>query len=365
MITCNELLTIFEQLYRKRKNGFASIEEFTNIYCPFARGLNNGGLIVPDPQIIGGNAATAEWCKLMTFFPVKHLEYWLKRVHEYDPDTEINELIRDCGMGCQQHILPSVYYVSYPEQVTIKSTTLIELIQLLNLPTVKELAVYLYGLIIMGIFLNDTYAERVFQLTDTNGYIASRLFQGELDYLMTGGVGVTSVFQNLAVQDGSFYDSEPFYQSLSGSISGDEFNELIQKQRNLIQTSTYLGNETPQVIAMSKALELSKSYSNYLEHRGERFTKVGEKVFDAITLGSSKRKELSFSLPVNLEKAPAASVFKQMHDQQMSTLPSWKKGGHDAIWSSSSGGVNKLWGFTVPSAGQGGQTNYKEFHNSF
>jgi hypothetical protein len=361
MISFNELLLLFEQLYRKRQHGYVSVAELTNIYCPYARGLNNGGLIVPDPQIIGGNASTTEWSTLMSFYPVHHLEYWLKRVHEYPPDTLITDLIRDCGMGCQQHILPSVYYVKYPEQVTIRCVTMIELANLLNFPTVTEFAVYLYCIVIMGIFINDAYATEVYQLTDPNAFVAARLFQGELDYMMTGGIGITSAFQSLAVQDGSFYDSQPFYQSISGNISPEEFNQLVQQQRSLIENSTYLGNEVPQVIAMKKALALPESYSNYLEHRGDRFTKVGQKVFDGITLGRSTRKELSFSQPVNIEKAaPIAAI-----QSRAANLTSWEKQELQALWSASSGGVNKLWGFTNPGVGQGGQTNFKQANNSF
>lgn len=301
-ISLNILLPVFRKLFTQ--NRARSVEEITYRYAPFAIGLNNNGLMVPTPNILRGNASSDLWCDTMALYEVKHLQYWITACAAYDPSTLIIDFMSELSpVACQQHYLPFIEYIPRPEQVLVKTGPMIELVHIYNLSTVGDLAAYLYSIIILGVFLNDYIANDILMIQNVQEFIASRLFQGEIDGIMMKDLGHSvSTFLPGFGADQGVYNSEPFYQNLQGKLSPSEFNDLVRREKITIMNAKQLGNESPQVIAMKHLLQLSSSYMKYVETRGPLgLPKVGPKEYESIALASSTRKEILFKPPDQME----------------------------------------------------------------
>jgi len=301
----NRLLTLFAGLFRKHAP--LSAKEIQDRFAPFAVGNNNGGLIFPTVHILRGNAACDQWCDFIAYYNVKHLEYWLDLCNQYEQETLIIEFIQAIGpYGCQEHPLPVIEYIQRPEYVIVRDCTMLELIHLYNMTTIEHFASYLYSLVILGIHLNDLIANDILMIQNQPEFIASRLFQGEIDGIMGMHNNSSSFIQGFGSPQNT-YNSEPFYTSISGPISGKEFDQLLNQEKQIIQRSQFLGNSTPQVIAMQKALQLPEAYTKYLEKEGPvKATKVGPAQYESISLGSSTRKDIISKPYVNREIQPPA-----------------------------------------------------------
>ncbi len=289
----NALLAAFRVLFSQKK--CKTVEAIRYQFAPYCIGLNNDGVIIPTGEILRGNAAVDLWIDMMQMYNMSHLKYWLDKCNPFPSDMLIIDFMAQIGpYGCQEHVLPFIEYVPRPEQVLVGTGTMLELIHLYNMTTVGDLGAYIYSIVILGIFLNDYLAGDVLMLQNPQEFIGARLFQGELDYIISGGQTESSFVPAFGSPQNT-YSSEPMLQSMEGQISPEEFSSLVTKQRQLIDSSTYLGNETPQVIAMKEALKLSETYSDYLETRGPiAFQKVGPLVYESIALGESKRHEVIF-----------------------------------------------------------------------
>ena len=309
-VSFNSLLSLFQKLH-KQKNP-KSLGDVAWHYAPYAVGFNNNGLIIPTSEILQGNAAVDRWIDMMQFYDVSHLHYWYDTCHNYPITMEIYDMMQAIGTrGCQEHSIPFIEYIPRPEAVIVRSGTMLELIHLFNLATVGEFMSYLYSIAVFGIFLNDYIANEVLMIQNIQEFMAARLFQGEIDAIMGGiAMGIRSSesqFMEPYSQEVSTYDSTPFYQSIEGEITKDEFNQLLMHERQKIMTSTYLGNDTEQVIAMKEVMKLSDTYGDYISKRGPvDYPKVGPQVYESIALGTSTRKEVIYSPPDRLEVHPAA-----------------------------------------------------------
>lgn len=279
------------------ESGLTSADQISTRYCPYAQGVNNNGIIIPSREILIGNPATQSWCDMMTFFDVTSINYWLD-ISSVFKDSMLSEMLRMVPRTCMSHVLPYVVYTPQPEFVSIRQGTLLDVVAEYNLQSVNDLRVYLFSLVILGIFLNDYMAEQVFNIQNMREFLAARLFQGELDHKLNernflpspGGVFVTAYGGG---GEGT-YSSLPFFNSVNGPLTSEEFNSLVTRERVKVSTCRFLGNDTPQVIAMKDALSLSDTYTKYLTTRDDRFSKVGGRVFENITLGSSTRKDYVF-----------------------------------------------------------------------
>lgn len=289
----NTLLLAFRKLFSQKK--CKTVEEIRWRFVPFAVGFNNDGVIIPTGEILRGNGAVDQWIDMMQFYNMTHLKYWLEKCNAFDSETLMMDFMAEIGQyGCQEHVFPFIEYVARPEQTLVGTGTMLELIHLYNMTTVGDLGAYIYSIIILGIFLNDYLAGDVLMIQNPQEFIAARLFQGEIDFIMSGGQTESTFLPKFGSAQ-NVYSSEPMLQSMEGEISPEEFNTLVTEQRALIDSSTYLGNETPQVIAMKEALKLSETYSDYLEIRGPiAYQKVGPLVYESIALGESKRHEVIF-----------------------------------------------------------------------
>lgn len=287
----NRLLSLFGKLFRERAP--LSAKEIQERFAPFAVGNNNGGLIFPTVHILRGNAACDQWCDFMAYYNIKHLEYWIDLCNQYEAETLMIEFIQAIGpYGCQEHPLPVIEYIQRPEYVIVRDCVMLELIHLYNMTTVEQFASYLYSLIILGIHLNELIANDILMIQNQSEFIASRLFQGEIDGMFGMYNDASSFIPGFGTAQNT-YDSEPFYATISGQLSGDEFNQLLSQEKQIIQRSQFLGNSTPQVIAMRDALKLPEAYTKYLEKEGPvRAVKVGPAVYESIALGSSTRKDV-------------------------------------------------------------------------
>jgi len=282
------LLAQFRDLFVNNQG--LTAEEIQFRFAPFALGNNNDGLIFPTVHILRGNAACDQWCDLIAYYNVNHLRYWLNLVNQYDPSMFIVNFIQSIGpYGCQEHYLPIIEYIQRPEYTLVHTCTMLELVQIYNMRTVAEFATYLYSLLILGVFLNNTIANEVFMIQNQSEFIASRLFQGELDAQMAGGF--PSAFLGFGSPQ-NVYDSEPFYTTLSGPISTHEFDQLLSQEKQVIMRSQFLGNSTAQVLAMKDALQLPETYTQYITKRGPvDAMKVGPAVYESISLGSSSQRD--------------------------------------------------------------------------
>jgi len=306
----NALLSLFASLFRS--NPPMDAKTIQERFAPFAIGNNNGGLIFPTVHILRGNAACDQWCDFMAFYNVKHLEYWLGLCNQFRADTLMIEFLQAIGpFGCQEHPLPVIEYVQRPEFVLVRDCTMLELIHLYNMVTIEHLASYLFSLLILGIHLNEQIANDILMIQNQGEFIASRLFQGEIDGMFGASNGASSFISGFGSPQNT-YDSEHFYTTISGEISMEQFNQLLSQEKQIIQRSQFLGNSTPQVIAMKEALKLPETYTSYLEKRGPiSAMKVGPKVYESIALGTSTRRDIITKAIDNREVHPPVNHEKK------------------------------------------------------
>jgi hypothetical protein len=274
--------------------------EITDMYSPYAQGCNIDGLVIPNPELLVGNPYVNAWCDRMLFYNTKQINYWLKETNSYKGLDMVN-FITLLDMECMQYLLPFVTYTPNPRNIQVRFGTLMDLIVEYNMTTVSELRSYLFVLCALGIFLNDYMAEEVFEIQNEGEFIASRLFQGEIDYQMTKKSLIGRPAGMYVSGGGEEYSSLPFYKTINGPITTEEFSDLVAREKIKLQNVRFVGNEAPQVVAMKDALQLSGTYSDYLSKRDDRFAKVGGRQFMDIVLGSAKRKEITFKDPSGRE----------------------------------------------------------------
>lgn len=258
------------------------VEAVQHRLSPFCIGTHNGAMVVPSPVTLRGNANCRQWCELLAVFPVQHLDYWLNVLsHNISrPIAHVIEKIDDQKM-CLTHTLPCIYYNESESRAISKMVHITELVMQYNMKTCDDVLHYLWSIVCLGIILDPYLIDIVFEIENIDMYIASRLFEGEVDEVLALG-GETSIFISLFTSSRSEYST---YQMISAMEKGADMNMLIQQQKQIISQVTFLGGEIPQVLAMSKQLRLSKDYVNYLEdYRG--FTKVGSQLYHEIIHGS-------------------------------------------------------------------------------
>jgi hypothetical protein len=272
----------------------------SDMYCPYAQGINVDGFIVPTPELLVGNPYVNTWCDRMLFYNIKQIDYWLHETSLYKGLDMIN-FVQVLGMECMQNLIPFVTYVPNPRNIQVRYGTLLEIITEYNMMTVLELRTYLFVLCTLGIFVNDYMAMEVFEIQNEGEFIASRLFQGEVDYQMTRRSLIRKPAGMYVEHGGDSYSSLPFYKTINGPISSEEFADLVSREKIKLQNVRFVGNEAPQVVAMKDALQLSGTYTEYLSKRDDRFAKVGGRQFMDVVLGSAKRKEITFRDPSGRE----------------------------------------------------------------
>jgi len=298
-----------------KKYSFTSCEQITEEYCPYALGYNNGGLVLPSADILYGVPTIDVWFNMMAYYDTKHLDYWLNAIDGYPYNYPLGTALQEMGYtGCQEHLLPFMQYTPVPENIACRKGTIMELMVEYNMVTAADLKVYLFILVVLGIFVNNYMSEQVLRIENEEEFVAARLFQGELDAVLTtvSGGNPGGFFMSGASQ-GDTYSSQGFYRSIQGQLTPDEFKQLLVREKIHVQKSTFIGNESPQVVAMKDALQLSDTYSKYLEKRDDRFAKVGQRVFDGITLGNSARKDFTWKNWINRE--PTQPTFVSFGNQ--------------------------------------------------
>ncbi len=271
-------------------------EEIRRLVAPFAAGQANGCLRIPLPTILKGNYGVRSWCSMLSMYTASSVDYWLGEMFEFNPSKPILHALSALDpLHSRRYVLPCVFFTDIPYKVSCRSVHITELISEYNMQKVEDLLVYLWSLVALGIFLTDFMAKHVFELTDVEDFIASRLFQGKVDEIL--GDGRISVFMEMVNTNGNVYDSSGIMESME---KGGDMVLLIQREKQLIQSVTFLGNETPQVIAMGEAMKLSSSYQDYLQ-TDSSFTKVGVNIFDQIVLGAKANPSISGYPPEDVE----------------------------------------------------------------
>ena len=263
----------------------SSVKSVNYTLSPFCIGSNNGGLIVPSPVTLRGNAACRQWCELLAVLPAKHLDYWLSVFTQNANylDRSVQYVIEkiDAQRMCLTHTLPCIYYNAGESKTTSKMVHITELVMQYNMKTCADVLHYIWSIIALGIVLDPFLVDVVFEIEGIEMYIASRLFEGEVDNVLSLG-GETSSFISLFTSESTEYSS---FQMLTAMEQSVDVNMLIQQQKQLISQTTFLSGDIPQVIAMGKQLHLPKDYIDYLEmERG--FSKVGSQLYHEIIHGS-------------------------------------------------------------------------------
>lgn len=288
----NQILSLIDKFVLNRR--LSSCQQVSDTLCPYALGVNNNGFICTSAEILQGNAACAQWIDFMQFYDASHMNYWLGELAKAPTTMSLMDFFADKTLYCQEHVLPFARYVPHPENVVIRQGTATEVCMEFNMQTVRDLTLYLYTIITLGIFLNDQMADTVFMLQNPQEYIGARTFGGEIDFLL-GGYNKSAFVPQFGSDQGT-YSSMPVYNALQGELSPKQFNELMANERQRLNNTTYLGNETETVLAMKEALQLPESYTSYLEKHGSiPQQKVSPQVFYSIVTGSSSRKASAFS----------------------------------------------------------------------
>jgi len=296
----NAFIEFCRTSYSNKAYHHLSFEKFVKTLCPYTVGLKNNRLIVPSNDQLNGNEFCNQWVNMMCFYESKHLEQWYSFLHSVqNVKSSIFEILNaKHNLYIQQSHLPLIEYVSEPRGGTCRICTISEVIHQYNIVTMEDLAVYLYSLIVLGIFMNDFMAQEIFEIADVDAFLACRCFQGDYDFFLGKGAGKRSVFVPQVVNE---YDSTPFFHAMSDINDETQLEMLINQEVQIINRSTYLDNETPQVLAMSKALEVPETYSDYLNSKDFRYQKVTPKVFETVIYGKPAARNLKWKAYQNIE----------------------------------------------------------------
>jgi hypothetical protein len=259
-----------------------SVEQVTTLISPYASGINNGGLIIPTPNTLKGNQGCKAWCHMMSMYNVNHMNYWLREFSQQQSlDLSIALAILPSHQ-CFEHVLPCLFFSEVPFQIKCRTVHITELIAEYNMEKVEDLLHYIWSVIGLGLFANDFIATKVYEIDDIDRFIASRLFQGEVDSTLSLG-GRYSYFVSKFQESSKTYDSFEFMYNVESNP--DNLGMLVQREKQLIASCTFLGNETPQVIAIEEALKLPLDYKLYLRSPNA-MEKVGPQVFYEIIHGT-------------------------------------------------------------------------------
>jgi len=265
-----------------------SAYQIQRLVAPYAAGFINGSIIVPTPMMLRGNQGTRSWCELLAIMNPTSFDFWLSATAHQQDESLYSVLLNLNPMQCQKYVLPCVFYTETPYKVTCRCVHINELMSEYNMKKCSDLLMYIWAIASLGIFMNEYMAREVFEITNVEEFLAGRLFQGRIDCML--GDGTVSVFMDRVKTDVSVYTTHELMNSFEEPET--DLSLLILKQKQLIQTCTFLGNETPQVLAMEEALDLSKAYSSYLKTPSS-FVKVGSNVFDQVTQGHTKPPSIS------------------------------------------------------------------------
>lgn len=276
-------------------------------YAPNASGVFVGDLVFPTEDLLQGNETCDIYCARMQFINCNAIEFWYSELVKEDtnPYQEISSWLASRPLHAQSYLIPAIRYVNSPEKRSVELMTVNELCILFNTMYVQDFAVYIFTLITFGLFLNEFVATTVLEIENLNEFVASRLFQGYLDgeiFGVSDGGGFVGLSYNK-----SEYDSQPFYQKISGEINPAEYESLLRQQKQLADKSFFIGNNTDNLIAMHDLTEMkyADNYVDYLKQNSP-FKKVGYKMFNSITRGSSRRKDnrpIRASIPTKTEYA--------------------------------------------------------------
>ena len=294
--------------YLIQHNHCTSGDQIRSLVAPFASGSKNGCLRIPFPNVLKGNRGCESWCSMLMMYNAENLDYWLALAC-YSKEVPIETfLLAQANLETTTKLLPCVYYTEVPYKVSCRSINIYELIKECNMQTVMHLLEYLWGIVIFGMYMNEGIITSVFEIENLPQYFASRLFEGAVDKALAFG-GHTSYFSNLYSTTMQYYSSQELYNAMSKQQHElQDFSMLILKEKQKIESCTFLGNDTTQVIAMKEALKLSHAYSHYLETE-TGFYKVGSKLFEQIVTANSGMSNVLNAAPENVEvKFPILST---------------------------------------------------------
>src|SRR5690606_28327151 len=114
------------------RTDLVSAQQITEVYCPYAQGINVDGLIVPSPEQLVGNSFVNVWCDRLVMYNVHQIDYWLKETSEF-VELSMNEFLASISPMCMQNLLPYICYIPIPRNILIRQGTLIDLISEYNI----------------------------------------------------------------------------------------------------------------------------------------------------------------------------------------------------------------------------------------
>jgi hypothetical protein len=207
---------------------------------------------------------------------------------------------------------------------------LMELSRMMNYTLVLEVLYYLYNTLAFGVFLTPYHIEQVFKLSSPDSYIASRLFQGELDARLSRGTSLSSFIpfsgspMDMVISD--TFNADAFMESVASTQDPEMIQNLIRMQTESAQQAFYVDNSTDMMKAMDEAkmLNMNTHYKDYLfspKHH-PNFKKVGQNVFhNIIRAAPLNRKATILGGGQDVQKAERNVKMMAMHSLKQGLSP--------------------------------------------
>lgn len=267
--------------------------ELSEKLCPHAIGINVGGVRIPPANILVGNAIATTYTTRMLYVTHLGVDYWVRiATKAYSQGVMLEEILLAYAPQSLNKVLPLVLYSPDPEAYEIRMCTIHELIQLKRISTTREFLEYLITFIAFGIYIDQVTATEVLKLSNPQQFVAARLFQGELDGLISdNNVTAFTPFQSYTLNDSEVYDPSEFMDRVASSEwDPDTLAAEIREQENIAANATFVDNSTDmwKVLQEAKMSQLPPHYQKYLAHEPDHtLRKLGLKHFNKIVNGEA------------------------------------------------------------------------------
>lgn len=296
---------IFQKIHQlilafwRRSSPQMTVARMNERFCPYAVGVNNGGIVIPSTTIMVANSmAVTEYLTAATFMNMSGVHFWIQHIHKAgNKNMETVPFLHTINeFAMMSQTIPAIRYQSFPERTTVEQMTIQELVLTYNMTTLSDIALYLYSVVIFGLYLDDGIASDVLKIVNIPQFVTARIFQGELDRalgpLSIAGSSILP-FGMLEYREKTYDAGENFLDKVSSAMEGSETEKLHDILRgHIISThnSTFLGNSTDHVIALQEAglTRFPSTYQSYLTNRSD-FVKVGYTTFENITTGKGPK----------------------------------------------------------------------------
>lgn len=267
-----------------------SVSELSSRLCPYAIGLRNAGIVIPPEHVFNGNEFSSEYVKRLSFVTDLGVDYWLQIISRgYEQGLGIEQILLHHATGGINQRLPVALYTPSPEAYELRMCSIRECIMFLRLNTTEQVLEYLYHMVAFGVYLSEYAVTNIFKLQNVENFLAARLFQGEMDAMISSDPVSSFLYFSGTPTDSrqEIFVGNQLLQQITEAPSPEEVSNLVRMVHTQATQVPFLSASTPlwEALYEAKQLNFSSGYNKYLTHKGPHSVKVNQDTFHKVTHG--------------------------------------------------------------------------------